>query len=233
MSSIDPRATNRAQNVTIYDIHQSSQSRDRKDAAISSSSTPASSLSRPLPRVLAALAAVLLLAGCEAQTAPALKVERPVKVQRVAFEDANSKREFVGVVRARYETDLGFRVAGKIVTRIVNVGDRVQVGDVVARLDPEDLRLQVQSADAELAAATSNLAQAAADFERYAKLKTNGWASVADFDRKKAASDEAQGRLDRARRALDLARNQLTYADLKADADGVITATLAEPGQVV
>jgi multidrug efflux pump subunit AcrA (membrane-fusion protein) len=143
MSSIDPRATNRAQNVTIYDIHQSSQSRDRKDAAMSSSSTPASSLSRPLPRVLAALAAVLLLAGCEAQTAPALKVERPVKVQRVAFEDANSKREFVGVVRARYETDLGFRVAGKIVTRIVNVGDRVQVGDVVARLDPEDLRLQV------------------------------------------------------------------------------------------
>ncbi len=137
------------------------------------------------------------------------------------------------MVRARYETDLGFRVAGKIVTRIVNVGDRVAVGDVVARLDPEDLRLQVESAEAELAAATSNLAQAAADFERYAKLKTHGWASVADFDRKKAASDEAQGRLERARRALDLARNQLGYAELKADADGVITATLAEPGQVV
>ena len=61
----------------------------------------------------------------------------------------------------------------------------------------------------------------------------NGWASVADFDRKKAANDEAQGRLERARRSLDLARNQLGYADLKADADGVITATLAEPGQVV
>lgn len=107
-----------------------------------------------------------------------------------------------------------------------------RVGDVVARLDPEDLRLQVQSAEAELAAATSNLAQASADFERYSKLKTNGWASIADFDRKKAANDEAQGRLDRARRALDLARNQLGYADLKADADGLITATLAEPGQV-
>src|SRR5262249_477938 len=160
----------------------SSRSRDRRDAAMSSSSTPFS-LSRPLPRALAALAAVLLLAGCEAQTAPALKVERPVKVQRVAFEDASSKREFVGVVRARYETDLGFRVAGKIVTRIVNVGDRVHVGDVVARLDPEDLRLQVQSAEAELAAATSNLAQASADFARYSTLKTNGWASIADFDR--------------------------------------------------
>jgi RND family efflux transporter MFP subunit len=186
-----------------------------------------------LVRALAALAALLVLAGCEANTAPAPKSERPVQIQRVRVQNADSAREFVGVVRPRYETDLGFRVAGKIVTRIVNVGDRVAIGDVVARLDPEDLRLQLQSADAELVAATSNLSQAAADFERYAKLKVNGWASVADFDRKKAASDEAQGRLDRARRALDLARNQLTYAELKADADGVITATLAEPGQVV
>jgi RND family efflux transporter MFP subunit len=185
-------------------------------------------------QTLTALAALLLLAGCEANTAPAPTApERPVRVQRVSFENADAKREFVGVVRARYETDLGFRVAGKIVIRIVNVGDRVQVGDVVARLDPEDLKLQVQSAEAELAAATSNLAQASADFARYSTLKTNGWASLADFDRKKAAGDEAQGRLDRARRSLDLARNQLGYAELKADADGVITATLAEPGQVV
>jgi RND family efflux transporter MFP subunit len=190
-------------------------------------------MSPSLPRPLLALAALLLLAGCEAQTAPAVKADRPVKVQRVIFADADTKREFVGVVRARHETDLGFRVAGKIVTRIVNVGDRVEAGDVVARLDPEDLKLQVQSAEAELAAATSNLAQTSSDYERYSTLKSRGWASVADFDRKKAAGDEAQGRLERARRSLDLARNQLGYADLKADADGVITATLAEPGQVV
>ena len=211
-----------AQNVTKEENRQSSsQSRDQGTAAMRR-------------QALTALAALLLLAGCEANTAPApITVERPVRGQRVSFEDADAKREFVGVVRARYETDLGFRVAGKIVTRIVNVGDRVQVGDVVARLDPEDLKLQVQSAEAELAAATSNLAQASADFARYSTLKTNGWASVADFDRKKAAGDEAQGRLDRARRSLDLARNQLGYAELKADADGVITATLAEPGQVV
>ena len=75
--------------------------------------------------------------------------------------------------------------------------------------------------------------QAAADLERYTTLKTRGWASIADFDRKKAAKDEAEGRLERAKRSLDLARNQLDYAELKADADGVITATLAEPGQVV
>src|SRR5215510_12698401 len=133
-----------------------------------------SPLARPV-RALAALVALLVLAGCEANTAPAPKSERPVQIQRVSFRDVDRTREFVGVVRPRYETDLGFRVAGKIVARIVNVGDRVAVGDVVARLDPEDLRLQLQSADAELAAATSNLAQAAADFERYTKLKTNGW----------------------------------------------------------
>jgi RND family efflux transporter MFP subunit len=183
----------------------------------------------------ASLIAVLpLLAACEDQAISATAdAPRPVEVERVTFANDMTSREFVGVVRARYETDLGFRVAGKIVSRIVNVGDSVAAGDVVARLDPEDLKLQVQSAEAELAAATSSLDQTASDFERFSSLKTRGWVSTADFDRKKAASDEAEGRLERAKRALDLARNQLAYSDLKSDADGVITATLAEPGQVV
>lgn len=182
---------------------------------------------------LAVLVGALMLAACQAETAPAPKAERPVQVQRVAFQTGAMAREFVGVVRARYETDLGFRVAGKIVNRVVNVGDRVRVGDVIARLDPRDLQLQVESAEAELAAATSNLAQAASDLQRYTVLKSRGFAAIADFDRKQAANDEAEGRLVRARRSLDLARNQLAYADLKSDADGVITTTLAEPGQVV
>src|SRR3954463_4738204 len=182
---------------------------------------------------LIAIAMLFVLAGCEANTAPAIKAERPVQVLRVNFEQENAAREFVGIVRARYEADLGFRVAGKIVARLVNVGDRVRAGDVVARLDPQDLRLQTESAEAELSAAESNLAQAAADHERYTALRTRGYASVADFDRKKWAKDEAEGRLERAKRALDLARNQLDYTDLKANADGVITATLAEAGQVV
>jgi RND family efflux transporter MFP subunit len=181
----------------------------------------------------AALAMVLLLAGCEASTAPAIKSERPVQIQRVTFESENAAREFVGVVRARHETDLGFRVAGKIVARIVNVGDRVRVGDVVARLDPQDAQLQTESASAELAAATSNQAQTAADHQRYTALRERGFASIADFDRKKLAKDEAEGRVERAKRSLELARNQLAYTELKADADGVITATMAEPGQVV
>jgi len=188
---------------------------------------------RVFGRPLALVATALALAACSAETAPAPKSERPVQVQRVQFESGGIAREFVGVVRARHESDLGFRVAGKIVARLVNVGDRVSTGDVIARLDTRDLTLQVESAEAELAAATSNLAQAAADLQRYTTLKARGYAAVADFDRKQAANDEAEGRLARARRALDLARNQLAYAELRADADGVITATLAEPGQVV
>jgi RND family efflux transporter MFP subunit len=181
---------------------------------------------------LAALGAALLLAGCQAETAPAPS-ERLVQVQRVTFENGGTAREFVGVVRARHETDLAFRVGGKIVARIVNVGDRVRAGDVIARLDPQDLKLQAESAEAELAAARSSLSQAAADLQRYEILKARGFAPVAEFDRRKAANDEAEGRLARAQRTLELARNQFDYAELKADADGVITATTAEPGQVV
>jgi RND family efflux transporter MFP subunit len=175
-----------------------------------------------------------LLTACnERAVSASAQLERPVQVQRVDFTNENPAREFVGVVRARHETDLGFRLAGKIIARSINVGDVVHAGDVVARLDPRDLNLQVESALAELTAASSNLADAAAEEARYANLKTHATVSAADYDHKKAAKDEAQGRLERTQRALDLARNQLDYAELKVDVDGVITATLAEPGQVV
>jgi RND family efflux transporter MFP subunit len=190
--------------------------------------------SSPKLGTFAALALLPLLAACGDQATSATpKAERPVQIQRVAFQPEDASREFVGVVRARHETDLGFRVAGKIIARSINVGDRVHAGDVVARLDPQDLNLQVESAQAEFAAATSNLTDAAAEEGRYGNLKTRGAVAVADYDHKKAAKDEAVGRLERARRALDLAANQLAYAELKVDVDGVITATLAEPGQVV
>jgi RND family efflux transporter MFP subunit len=182
----------------------------------------------------AALALIPLLAACtDTATSAVSKAERLVQVERVTLGPQDASHEFVGVVRARRETDLGFRVAGKIIERNVNVGDSVHAGDVVARIDPQDLELQVQSAQAELAAATSNLADASAEEARYGNLKTRAAVSFADYDHKKAAKDEAIGRLERAQRALDLARNQLAYAELKADVDGVITATLAESGQVV
>jgi RND family efflux transporter MFP subunit len=196
------------------------------------SPSPVAAKSR-LIKPIGLLATLLLVAGCEASTAPAPTAERPVQIQRVTFQNRETAREFVGVVRARHETDLGFRVAGKIVSRRINVGDRIRAGDIVAQVDPENFRLQVESSQAELAAATSSLSQSEADLERYATLKTRGFASIAEYERKKAARDEADGRVSRARRALDIARNQLAYTDLKADHDGVITAAMVEPGQVV
>ena len=157
-----------------------------------------------------------------------------MQVQRVAFETGGSAREFVGVVRARYETDLGFRVAGKIVTRVVNVGDRVRAGDVIARLDPQDLELQVESAEAELAAATSNLVAGRGRPRALHHAEGRGLR----LDRRLRPQEGGERRGRGPARSAPSARStspamQLGYADLKADADGVITATLAEPGQVV
>lgn len=194
---------------------------------------PSSRLSKSA-LALGGLAILPLLAACDARVASApARLERPVQVRRVDFTNGNPVREFVGVVKARHETDLGFRVAGKVIERTINMGDAVHAGEVVARLDPQDLKLQVESAQAELTAATSNLADAAAEEARFAYLKARASVAVGDYDHKKAAKDEAEGRLERAQRALDLARNQLNYAQLRVDVDGVITATLAEPGQVV
>src|SRR5437762_84973 len=160
--------------LTKNDFHQSSKDSDQSDQRRTTAMQRLTSRLSPL----FALSLLPFLAACNdlAQSADA-KPERPVQVQKVAFEPSDVSREFVGVVRARYETDLGFRVAGKIVSRTVNVGDRVQIGDVVARLDPQDLKLQVESAEAEFAAATSSLQQAASDLERYTTLKTQGWVS--------------------------------------------------------
>jgi RND family efflux transporter MFP subunit len=195
--------------------------------------SPSSRLSK-VALVLGVVAIFPTLSACDELVASApAKLERPVQVQRVDFTNESPAREFVGVVRARHETDLGFRIAGKITERTINIGDTVRAGDVVARLDPQDLNLQVESAQAELNAATSNLADAAAEEARYASLKMHATVAVADYDHKKAAKDEAEGRLERAQRALNLARNQLDYTELRVDVDGVITATLAEPGQVV
>ncbi|MDI4665197.1 efflux RND transporter periplasmic adaptor subunit [Xanthobacter autotrophicus] len=186
---------------------------------------------------LVALAA--LLSGCgeqaPAQTqadAPQI-VARPVQVTTVAFRPRDAEKTFVGVVRARREIDLAFRVGGKVVQRTVEVGDRVAAGDVVAHLDKEDLRLELESARAELAAATANLAQTTAEDGRYRSLTAKGAASAADLDRKSLAREEAVGRLERAKLSLELAENRLSYADLVADAAGVVVATSAEPGQVV
>lgn len=180
-----------------------------------------------------ALAAVIALAGCQKKDQQAAEAPQPIRVMPVKSEPLARAASYVGTVRARYESDLGFRVAGKITERLVNIGDSVKAGQPLARLDVTDLQLTREANEAELAAAKSNLAQALAAERRGKDLLDRGHVSEAVYDQRKVALDEAQGRLDRAERNLAISRNQTDYATLKADQAGVVTALPVEVGQVV
>src|SRR6202041_910076 len=180
------------------------------------------------------LAAVaILLTGCNDQVAEKPAESRPVLVATVHYESESPERSFVGTIRPRIETDMGFRVSGKVAKRLVEIGDTIDVGQPLATLDEIDLRLQAEQADAEFRAATGVLAQAAAAEQRAKDLRAKGWATDAQLDQAKAAADEARARLNRADRSAELTANSLSYATLLADTRGVVTATLVDPGQVV
>jgi RND family efflux transporter MFP subunit len=140
---------------------------------------------------------------------------------------------FAATIRARTESDLGFRVNGKVAKRLVQNGDLVRKGQPLLVLDPIDLKLQLEAAEAEMRAATTSLAQAEADEGRQVTLQKSGWSTPATLDKARAIAGDARGRLTRSQRAVELARNALDYTTLEADADGVITATPVEPGMVI
>ena len=186
-----------------------------------------------LAPVLVLVASALALAGCNQIAAEHAVSARPVLVTSVHYEAEKPARSFVGAVRPRIESDLGFRVAGKVLKRLVEVGAVVKTGQALATLDEVDLRLQAEQAQAELGAATGVLAQASAAETRVKELRQKGWSTAAQLDQAVAAADEARARLARAERSVELTNNSLSYATLDADALGVVTATLIEPGQVV
>ncbi len=173
------------------------------------------------------------VAGCQATPQEAAKPVRPVLVQSVTFEPRTPERTFIATIHPRVESDLAFRVAGKVAKRLVSVGDRVTVGQALAALDATDLRLQREQVEAEVRAASAALEQAEADLQRILTLRGQGWSTTATLDRQKAVAEEARGRMARAERSLILAENALSYTTLTADTDGVVTATHVEPGQVV
>jgi RND family efflux transporter MFP subunit len=175
----------------------------------------------------------IALAGCNDKVAEKAAPGRPVLVATVHYEAEAPERSFVGTIKPRIETDMGFRVPGKVAKRLVEVGQTVEVGQPLATLDEIDLRLQAEQAEAEFNAATGVLAQAAAAEQRAKDLRAKGWATDATLDSAKAAADEARARLNRAERSVDLTKNSLSYATLEADTRGVVTATLIDAGQVV
>lgn len=160
------------------------------------------------------------------QAAPLVRLAAAARV-------TGSERSFTGVVGARVQSNLGFRVPGKIVERLVNVGQQVRAGQPLMRIDETDLRLAVTAKRNAVAAARANLGQVAADERRYASLLNDGWASRQKYEQAKAAADSARAQLAAAEADARVAENEATYSLLVADADGIVVETLGEPGQVV
>lgn len=191
--------------------------------------------SRPFTRhsrYLIALAAAAALAACS-RPAPPEEPVRSVKLMTVGVGAMESTLEYSGEVRARVESRLGFRVAGKIVQRQTELGQRVKAGQVLAQLDPRDYQLATDAARAQLASATTQRDLAAADFKRYQTLKDQNFISGAELERREASLKAAQATLDQARAQLSSQGNQAAYTTLVSDVAGVVTGIDAEPGQVV
>ncbi|MBO9679969.1 MAG: efflux RND transporter periplasmic adaptor subunit [Acidovorax sp.] len=189
---------------------------------------------RPRPGLFlwSLLAVAALLAGCSRPEPPPEPV-RSVKLLTVGVGAMQTRLEYAGEVRARVESRLGFRVAGKIVQRSVELGQRVKPGQALAQLDPQDYALAAEAARAQVVAATTQRDLAAADFKRYAQLKDQNFISGAELERREATLKAAQATLDQARAQASSQGNQTAYTRLVSDVAGVVTGIDAEPGQVV
>jgi RND family efflux transporter MFP subunit len=183
--------------------------------------------------LLAGSLAVALMAGGSKPTTKDPRLEPP-RAEVMKAEAAGSiSRTFTGIVEARVQSDLGFRVGGKILERSVNVGQRVQKGQILMRIDSVDLKLSSAAQQANVEAARARYIQADADEARYAALVKSGAVSRQEYDQARAARDSAKAQLEAAEAQARVSDNSSEYAVLLADDDGVIVRTLSEPGQVV
>lgn len=186
---------------------------------------------RPLTLGLSLLAAALL-AACSPPPVAEEPV-RAVKVMTVGAAAFESTHEFAGEVKPRVESRLGFRVAGKLVGRSVEVGQRVKAGQVLGQLDPQDYRLAADAARAQVAAAQTQRDLAAADYKRFKDLRDQNFISAAELERRDTTLKAAQAQLEQAQAQLAAQGNQASYTRLVADVSGVVTGVDAEVGQVV
>jgi len=186
-------------------------------------------LMRPLSVVCLGL--LYMLTGCSKEEVP--ETLPRVGVQQVQPTDFAARVTLTGDVQARVQTDLSFRVGGKIISRSVDVGDHVKANQVLARLDPKDLQNNVDSAKAEVFAAQARVTQTSAAFVRQQKLLPKGYTSQSEYDAAEAALRSNQSALKAAQAQLANANEQLSYTALVSEAAGVITERQAEVGQVV
>ena len=182
--------------------------------------------------IISALSSLAALAGCN-KPVEKPEVIRPVLTQKVAFGSSAEQDVYSGDVHARHETDLGFRIGGKIISRAVDVGAMVKKGSLLARLDPQDVRLNAEAAQSQVAAAQTEFDFSKAELDRNKDLLDKNFISKAVYDAKLNSFNSSQAKLAAARAQASVSANQSTYAALYADQDGVVTAVNAEPGQVV
>lgn len=184
---------------------------------------------------LALLGAVsLAVSGCsEEKKAETKEILRPVKVVEVAAAGDTRALDYSGAVKARVEMNLGFRVAGKITDRRVNIGDRVKPGDLLAEIDPTDYELAVKTAEANLAAAEKGVATADLANKRAQQLYDKSVTAKSQMEQAALSYDQAVSTRDAAASSLDQAKNQVVYTELKADRSGIVTSISADTGAVV
>lgn len=180
---------------------------------------------------ICALPFALLACGDKPQPDP--RTEAPLVRVAIVQGAGSASRSFSGTVAARVQSDLGFRVPGKVLERLVDTGQAVKRGQLLMRIDPADLKLAAHAQREAVAAARALAQQTAADEVRYRNLLGTGVISASSYDQSKAAADTAKAQLNAAEAQSEVARNANRYAELVADADGVVMETLAEPGQVV
>lgn len=185
------------------------------------------------PAVLAALILPLLLAACGPEPEPPPPETRPVRVISVEKSGGGESVALTGTVQAQTDVNLAFRIDGRMVERLVNVGDAVKAGQVVARLNPDTERSALQGARADLVAAQGQLVEARNNFNRQQRLLEQGFISKAAFDAVAQTLQTAQSRVTSVQSQVAIAENRLSYTELKSDAPGVVTRIGAEPGEVV
>lgn len=183
------------------------------------------------PLVICALP--FALAACGEKTPADPRTEAPLVRSAIVQAAAAASRSFTGTVAARVQSDLGFRVSGKVLERLVDAGQSVKRGQPLMRIDSVDLKLAAHAQEEAVAAARARARQTAEDEARYRDLRGTGAISASTYDQVKAAADAAQAQLSAAEAQADVARNASRYAELVADDDGVVMDTLTEPGQVV
>ena len=180
-----------------------------------------------------AAAALLLLAACDQGGEPQAEPVRPVRVATAAERAGGETVQLTGTVRAEEEAQLAFRTGGRIVALTARLGDRLEAGRLVGRLEDETQRNALAAARADLAAAMGELDRTTVDFERQRTLIERGFTTRVRYDQARQAMQVAQSWVDSAEAQLAIAEERLAFTALYADAPGVVTARAAEPGEVV